>query len=50
MPLPHLDNLVRIGQFKAEPAAQVEIDGHPVIAVLAGQHCRAGGRLTARFR
>jgi hypothetical protein len=27
MPLPHLDNLVRIGQLKAEPAAQVEIDG-----------------------
>ncbi|HEX7942153.1 MAG TPA: hypothetical protein VF488_10135 [Gemmatimonadaceae bacterium] len=27
MPSPHLDNLVRIGQLKAEPAAQVEIDG-----------------------
>jgi hypothetical protein len=27
MPSPHLDNLVRIGQLKAEPSAQVEIDG-----------------------
>lgn len=27
MPSPHLDNLVRIGQLKAEFAAQVEIDG-----------------------
>ena len=27
MSSPHLDNLVRIGQLKAEPAAQVEIDG-----------------------
>lgn len=27
MPSPHLDNLVRIGQLKAEPAAQAEIDG-----------------------
>jgi hypothetical protein len=27
MPSPHLDNLVRIGQLKAEAAAQVEIDG-----------------------
>jgi hypothetical protein len=27
MPSPHLDNLVRIGQLKAEPASQVEIDG-----------------------
>ena len=24
---PYLDNLVRLGQLKAEPAAQVEIDG-----------------------
>lgn len=24
---PHLDNLVRFGQLKAKPAAQVEIDG-----------------------
>jgi hypothetical protein len=27
MPSPHLDNLVRIGQLKAEPAVQAEIDG-----------------------
>jgi hypothetical protein len=27
MPSPHLDNLVRIGQLKAEAAAQAEIDG-----------------------
>jgi hypothetical protein len=27
MPSTHLDNLVRIGQLKAEAAAQVEIDG-----------------------
>jgi hypothetical protein len=27
MPSPHLDNLVRIGQLKVEPAAQVEIEG-----------------------
>jgi hypothetical protein len=27
MPLAHLDNLVCIGQLKAEPAAQTEIDG-----------------------
>lgn len=27
MPLPPLDNLVRIGQLKAEPPAQVEFDG-----------------------
>jgi hypothetical protein len=27
MPSPQLDNLVRIGQLKAEPAAQAEIDG-----------------------
>jgi hypothetical protein len=27
MSLPPLDNLVRIGQLKAEPAAQVELDG-----------------------
>jgi hypothetical protein len=27
MPLPQLDNLVRIGQLKAEPGAQTEIDG-----------------------
>jgi hypothetical protein len=27
MPLPPLDNLVRIGQLKVEPAAQAELDG-----------------------
>src|SRR3546814_18682994 len=27
MPLPPLDNLVRIGQLKAEPPAQAEFDG-----------------------
>jgi len=27
MPLPPLDNLVRIGQLKAEPPAQAELDG-----------------------
>ena len=27
MPLPPLDNLVRIGQLKAEPPAQTELDG-----------------------
>jgi hypothetical protein len=27
MPSPQLDNLVRIGQLKAEPAAQAELDG-----------------------
>ena len=27
MPLPPLDNLVRIGQLKSEPPAQVEFDG-----------------------
>lgn len=27
MPLPSLDNLVRIGQLKAEPPAQAELDG-----------------------
>jgi len=27
MPSPQLDNLVRIGQLKAEPSAQVELDG-----------------------
>ena len=27
MPLPELDNLVRIGQLKAEPGAQSEFDG-----------------------
>jgi hypothetical protein len=27
MPLQQLENLVRIGQLKAEPAAQVELDG-----------------------
>jgi hypothetical protein len=27
MPLPLLDNLVRIGQLKAEPPAQAELDG-----------------------
>lgn len=27
MPLPQLDNLVRIGQLKAEPGAHAEIDG-----------------------
>ena len=27
MPLPELDNLVRIGKLKAEPGAQVEFDG-----------------------
>lgn len=27
MPLPLLDNLVRIGQLKTEPPAQIELDG-----------------------
>jgi hypothetical protein len=27
MPSPQLDNLVRIGQLKAEPVAQAELDG-----------------------
>lgn len=50
MPLPPLDNLVRIGQLKAEPPAQAELDG----LIRSGQRrltdaANAGLSLESRF-
>lgn len=50
MPLPPLDNLVRIGQLKAEPPAQAEFDGLVRSGRLRlGDATNAGLSLEGRF-